>query len=142
MPFTPHDQKDEDEKNIDMDQVRQGMNALCGVKGGRLSGGQKQRVAIARAVIRDPKILLLDEATSALDAKNERVIMENLNQFFEDRTAIVIAHRLSTVKNADQIIVLDEGKIVEAGTHTELIERAGYYQDIYNQQLEEKLTNH
>ncbi len=113
-----------------------GVNTKIGAEGSSLSTGQKQRLLIARAVYKDPKLLFFDEATSALDANNEKVIMENLNQFFKDKTAIVIAHRLSTVKNAHQIIVLEQGKIVEIGNHQELISRKGNYYHLVKNQLE------
>ncbi|MEL6254118.1 MAG: ATP-binding cassette domain-containing protein, partial [Bacteroidota bacterium] len=109
-------------------------NTKIGSEGTGLSTGQKQRLLIARAVYKNPQFLFFDEATSALDAKNETIIMKNLNTFFKDRTAVVIAHRLSTVKNAHQIVVLDEGKIVEIGTHEELIKnRSNYYKLVKNQ---------
>lgn len=111
-------------------------NTKIGSEGVGLSTGQKQRLLIARAVYKDPKILFFDEATSALDANNEKVIMENLNRFFENKTVIVVAHRLSTVKNAHQIVVLDKGKIVEKGNHQELIEQQGNYYNLVKNQLE------
>ena len=107
-----------------------------GQEGVGISEGQKQRIFIARAVYKDPKYLFFDEATSSLDANNERVIMENLDRFFKGRTVIVVAHRLSTVKNADNIIVLDQGQIVEQGTHEELAEKRGYYFHLIKNQLE------
>ncbi len=116
-------------------------DTLVGERGVTLSGGQKQRISIARALISNPEILIFDDCLSAVDTETEEIILQNLNEATKGKTTIIISHRASSVKNADQIIVLEDGKIVEAGTHTELIERAGYYQDIYNQQLEEKLTN-
>lgn len=101
-----------------------------------LSQGQKQRILIARAVYKDPDFIFLDEATNALDAKNERAIVENLDKFYKGRTVVVVAHRLSTVKNADQIIVLDGGKVVEIGTHSSLIEKKGAYYNLVKNQLE------
>jgi len=113
-----------------------GYNTKIGNEGSGLSTGQKQRLLIARAVYKNPKFLFFDEATSALDANNEMVIMEKLNTFFTDKTAVVIAHRLSTVKNAHQIVVLDKGKIVEVGNHTELIKQKGNYYHLVKNQLE------
>jgi ATP-binding cassette subfamily B protein len=107
-----------------------------GGDGHGLSSGQKQRILIARSVYKNPDYIFFDEATNALDARNELVIMENLNQFFKDRTVIVVAHRLSTVKNADQIVVLEEGEIVEKGTHTELVKSKGIYFNLVRDQLE------
>lgn len=113
-----------------------GYNTKIGNEGTGLSTGQKQRLLIARAVYKNPRFLFFDEATSALDANNEKVIMENLNAFFENRTAVVIAHRLSTVKKAHQIVVLDKGKIVETGNHQSLIKEKGKYYHLVKDQLE------
>ena len=113
-----------------------GLNTKIGMEGVGLSTGQKQRLLIARAIYKDPQYLFFDEATSALDANNEKVIMENLNTFLKGKTAVVIAHRLSTVKNADQILVLDQGKIVEQGTHEELVSQRGNYFHLVKNQLE------
>jgi len=113
-----------------------GYNTKIGKDGIGLSQGQQQRILIARAVYKNPEYIFFDEATNALDANNEKVIMENLDQFFEGRTVVVVAHRLSTVKNADQIVVLDKGKIVERGTHNELTKKRGYYYELVKNQLE------
>ncbi|RYU77667.1 peptidase domain-containing ABC transporter [Hymenobacter persicinus] len=107
-----------------------------GRSGNGLSGGQKQRLLIARAVYKDPRYLFFDEATSALDANNESVIMRNLNEFFHGRTVVVVAHRLSTVRHADQIVVLDQGRVAEIGSHEELVHRRGRYFDLVRNQLE------
>lgn len=112
-----------------------GFNTKIGTEGSGLSTGQKQRLLIARSVYKNPKFLFFDEATSALDANNEKVIMEKLNTFFTNKTAVVIAHRLSTVKNAHQIVVLDKGKIIEKGTHEELIALNGSYYHLVKNQL-------
>ena len=111
-------------------------NTQIGRDGVGLSQGQKQRIIIARAVYKNPAYIFLDEATNALDAKNEKAIVENLNEFYKGRTVIVVAHRLSTVKNADQIIVLDNGKVVETGNHASLIEKQGAYFNLVKNQLE------
>ncbi len=117
-------------------------NTKIGAEGMGISGGQKQRILIARSVYKSPQFLFFDEATSALDAENESVIMQNLNEFFKGRTAVVIAHRLSTVKNADQIIVMDKGSIIERGTHHELLALNGSYFNLVKNQLElEKLES-
>lgn len=110
-------------------------NTKIGAEGLGISTGQKQRLLIARAVYKDPQLIFFDEATSALDARNEAMIVKNLNQFFQQRTAVVIAHRLSTVKDADQIVVLDEGKIIEKGAHDELVKQQGSYYHLVKNQL-------
>lgn len=111
-------------------------NTIIGQDGVGLSQGQKQRILIARAVYKNPDFIFLDEATNALDAENERTIVENLYEFYKGRTVVVVAHRLSTVKNADQIIVFDNGMIVESGTHTSLIGNKGTYYNLVKNQLE------
>jgi len=113
-----------------------GFNTKIGMEGVGMSTGQKQRLLIARAVYKDPEMLFFDEATSALDANNEKEIMEKLNVFFKDKTVVVIAHRLSTVMNADQIVVLEKGKIIETGNHQELIKRKGNYYELVKNQLQ------
>jgi ATP-binding cassette subfamily B protein len=104
-----------------------GYNTVVGERGYRFSGGEKQRLAIARAILRDPPVLVLDEATSALDVETERAVQDALDRLSEGRTTLVIAHRLSTIRDADQILVLDGGRIVERGTHSELVELGGRY---------------
>ena len=111
-------------------------NTKIGAEGSGVSQGQRQRLLIARAIYKEPKYLFLDEATNALDANNERVILNNLNQFFENRTVVVVAHRLSTVRNADQIIVLEQGEVTEVGSHDELTRQRGRYYELVKNQLE------
>jgi ABC-type multidrug transport system fused ATPase/permease subunit len=113
----------------------QGYDSVIGERGVGLSGGQKQRVAIARALLMDARILLLDESTSSVDVETEMRIQEAFSRLLEDRTAFVIAQRLSTVRNADWIIVLDKGRIAEQGTHEELLKKGGIYTSIYNLQF-------
>ena len=115
-----------------------GYNTLVGERGLTLSGGQKQRTAIARALIRNPRILILDDALASVDTQTEDRILNHLREIMQDRTTIFISHRVSTVRNADRIAVLHDGEIVEYGTHDELIERNGYYTDLYNKQLLEE----
>lgn len=119
-----------------LEELPLGYNTKIGMEGMGMSTGQKQRLLIARAVYKQPRLLLFDEATSALDASNERTIMDNLERFFQTRTAVVIAHRLSTVKHADQIVVLDAGRVAERGTHAELIAMQGIYYRLVKDQLQ------
>lgn len=121
-----------------IERLPEGMDTLVGERGSSLSGGQRQRIAIARAILKNPKILILDEATSALDTESEKLVQEALERLMQGRTAFVIAHRLSTIKNADQIVVLREGKLVESGTHDELLAAGGLYQHLYSVQFASK----
>src|SRR5436305_1322254 len=113
---------------------------MVGARRPKLSGGEAQRVAIARTLLKNPPILILDEATSALDSRTEEAIQQTLDRVSRSRTTIMIAHRLSTIVNADQIIVLDEGRVAERGTHDELIESGGLYADLWQRQAAEQIA--
>jgi ATP-binding cassette subfamily B protein len=113
----------------------QGFETMVGERGYKLSGGEKQRLAIARVLLRDPRLLILDEATSSLDSHNEALIQSALETLLAGRTSLVIAHRLSTILRADQILVLQKGKIVERGTHDSLLAAGGVYAKLYDEQF-------
>ncbi|HEU4877570.1 MAG TPA: ATP-binding cassette domain-containing protein, partial [Sphingomicrobium sp.] len=115
-----------------------GYDSMVGERGLKLSGGEKQRVAIARTLLKDPPILILDEATSALDSRTEEAIQATLDGVVRNRTTIVIAHRLSTIVGADQIIVLDQGRVAERGTHGELLAKGGLYAELWTRQAAER----
>ncbi|WP_205953579.1 lipid A export permease/ATP-binding protein MsbA [Pseudoxanthomonas winnipegensis] len=120
-----------------VEQLEHGKDTAIGVKGGKLSGGQRQRLAIARAMLKDAPILILDEATAALDNESERLVQDALTQLMPHRTTLVIAHRLSTIEHADQVLVLDHGRLVEQGTHAELLARGGLYAQLHGAQFRE-----
>jgi subfamily B ATP-binding cassette protein MsbA len=120
-----------------VERLPEGMQSSVGARGGRLSGGQRQRLAIARAMLKDAPILILDEATAALDTESERLVQDALARLMPDRTTLVIAHRLSTIEHADQVLVLDQGRLVEQGTHAELLARGGLYAHLHRMQFRE-----
>lgn len=117
-----------------IDQLPQGINTLIGEHGDKLSGGQKQRIAIARALIRDPRVIIFDEATSALDVESERYIQESIEEMIKGRTTFIVAHRLSTIRKANRVVVLHKGRVAEAGTHAELLSRKGMYAKMVSMQ--------
>ncbi|MGI9039549.1 MAG: ABC transporter ATP-binding protein, partial [Gemmatimonadales bacterium] len=118
----------------------EGYDTMLGERGTRLSGGQRQRIAIARALLRDPPILILDEATSALDTESERLVQQAMDRLVQERTVLVIAHRLATVRDADEIVVLDAGRVVQRGTHEELFRACGLYRRLYDMQFRDEET--
>jgi ATP-binding cassette subfamily B protein len=149
IAFGKEDATDEDVRRAalaasiaaDIESFPEHYQTMVGERGITLSGGQKQRSAIARAIIRNPRILVLDDALSSVDTQTEDKILNHLREIMKGRTTIFISHRVSTVRNADQIAVLHGGRIVELGTHDELIAQNGYYTDLYNKQLlEEELA--
>jgi ATP-binding cassette subfamily B protein len=114
-----------------VEELPRGWDTMIGERGARLSGGQRQRLAIARALVRDPRVLLLDEATSALDSQSEKLIQQALGRLMMGRTTFVVAHRLSTIRDADRVVVLQHGQLVEIGSHDELISRGGLYSRLH-----------
>ena len=124
-----------------LEQLPEGLDTMVGENGFMLSGGQRQRLAIARALLLDAPILILDEATSALDTESERLIQDALDRLQQNRTSIVVAHRLSTIENADTILVIEAGEIIEQGTHQSLLSQNGAYSQLYNMQFSEELVS-
>ena len=124
-----------------VDDLDKSYDTLLGERGVNLSGGQKQRLAIARAIIRNPEILILDDSLSSVDTQTEEMILQNLKQISATRTSIIISHRVSTIRHSDEIIVIDNGRLAERGTHDQLIKNGGIYARMYErQQLEEELA--
>ena len=117
---------------------KNGYQTILGERGVTLSGGQKQRVSIARAIIKNPKILIFDDCLSAVDTETEERILANLEEISKNKTTIIISHRVSSAKNADKIIIIDTGEIIQQGSHNQLINQEGYYKELYEQQLLEK----
>jgi ATP-binding cassette subfamily B protein len=122
-------------------EFEEGFDTMIGERGITLSGGQKQRVSIARAIFKQPQILIFDDCLSAVDTRTEEEILNNMGQIMNGKTSIIIAHRISTIKNADQILVMDQGEIIERGTHEFLMEQRGAYFDLYEKQLLEEQEN-
>ena len=116
----------------------EGYKTYVGERGVTLSGGQKQRISIARAIIKNPKILIFDDCLSAVDTETEEIILNNLYKISKNKTTIIVSHRISSIKNADRIIVLEKGTIIQKGSHSELVNIDGYYKELYEQQLLEK----
>ena len=114
----------------------EGYDTVIGERGASLSGGQRQRIAIARALVANPRVLIFDEATSALDYESERAIQDNMRAICQGRTVLIVAHRLTTMRLADRILVVDRGEIIEDGTHATLVEAGGIYADLYRHQIE------
>jgi ATP-binding cassette subfamily B protein len=123
--------------HTEIEKFQYGYDTLIGERGVTLSGGQKQRISIARAMIKDPRIVIFDDCLSAVDARTENEIIGNLYRFLQDKTAIIITHRIFALFAFDKIIVLDDGKIVEQGTHSQLLALNGYYADMYKRQQEQ-----
>ena len=124
-----------------INKLSESYGTIVGERGVGLSGGQKQRITLARSIIKDPSILILDDTTSALDVETEAVIQKNLNTIYKDKTTFIIAHRISSIKNSDLILVLDNGEIVESGTHEELINAHGHYYEVYKEQYGEYIKD-
>jgi len=122
-----------------INQFKDNYQTLIGERGVTLSGGQKQRISIARALIKNPQILIFDDCLSAVDTETEEKILSNLNKLIHHKTAIIVSHRISSVKNADYIIVLEKGEIIQNGSHLELLNKKGFYQELYEQQLLEEV---